>query len=135
MTDQERSGSHGGLALAFALLFLGELLAWAGWGRLGYALAPTQALGWVLAVLAFAAVTSLWALTCAPTARYLTRGTPVIKLVVYVIGVLAFWQFGPQWLAVTLAAILLVSEGVVRAAGPERSAAVRASLSGRGTRA
>lgn len=59
----------------------------------------------------------------------------MIKLVVYVIGVLAFWQFGPKWLAATIAAILPVGEGMVLAAGPERSAAVRASLGRRRTRA
>ena len=68
------------------LLFLVELLAWAAYGVLGWALSPGWLWVWLLPLL----VVSLWAATASPRARW--RGavlTPVVKLLAFTGAVLA----------------------------------------------
>ena len=73
------------------LLFLVELLAWAAYGVLGWALSPGWLWVWLLPLL----VVSLWAATASPRARW--RGamlTPVVKLLVFTGAVLALVATG-----------------------------------------
>ncbi|MDO3394797.1 DUF2568 domain-containing protein [Nocardioides sp. SOB44] len=68
------------------LLLLVELLAWAAYGVLGWALSPGWLWVWLLPLL----VVSLWTATASPRARW--RGavlTPVVKLLVFSGAVLA----------------------------------------------
>ena len=73
------------------LLLLVELLAWAAYGVLGWALSPGWLWVWLLPLL----VVSLWAATASPRARW--RGavlTPVVKLLVFTGAVLALVATG-----------------------------------------
>src|SRR5699024_216320 len=106
---------HTGVMLALrwvtlSLLFLAELLAWAGWARLGHAMVGGGGVGWIVAILTCGAVTTLWAVTASPRA---THGgpviTPLVKTIVYAVGVLAWWLAGPRPLALVLALLAVVT--------------------------
>lgn len=104
--------------VTLSLLFLAELLAWAGWARIGHVLIGGGLVGWIAAILTFGAVTAVWAVTASPRA---THGgpviTPLVKTIVYAVGVLTWWLAGPRPLAVVLALLAGVTTAVIARIG------------------
>lgn len=104
--------------VTLTLLFVAELLAWAGWARLAYVLVGGGALGWLAAVIAFGVVTTIWALTASPRATHGGRLlTPLVMIAVYAVAVLAWWLAGPRALALVLAVLALLTHAVIARIG------------------
>ncbi|WP_169834699.1 YrdB family protein [Nocardioides dokdonensis] len=88
-----------------ALLFVVELLAWAAYAVLGWALSPGWLWVWALPLL----VVTLWALTASPRARW--RGavlTPAVKTLVFTGAVVALVLTSHPVAGGTLAILVVV---------------------------